>query len=103
MEALVDGMARNDHAPSQRTATPDGRSMPQRRLAERKAMLRKGLLAARVSMSVSNRQAAGRALRDTLLSLPEAGMAGTLAAYLSVGAEPDTAGLRFTLWKRGSV
>jgi 5-formyltetrahydrofolate cyclo-ligase len=102
MEALVDGMAGNDHAGSQRTATPDGRSMPQRRLAERKAMLRKDLLAARVSMSVSDRQAAGRALRDTLLALPETGMAGTIAAYLSVGTEPETTGLVFALWKRGS-
>jgi 5-formyltetrahydrofolate cyclo-ligase len=102
MEALVDGMAGNDHAASPRTATPDGRSMPQQRLAARKAVLRKDLLAARVSMRVSDRQAAGRALRDTLLALPETGMAGTIAAYLSVGTEPETAGLVFALWKRGS-
>jgi len=102
MEALVDGMAGNDHAASQRTATPDGRSMPQRRLAERKATLRKDLVAARVSMSVSDRQAAERALRDTLLGLPETGMAGTIAAYLSVSTEPETAALVFALWKRGS-
>ncbi|HXL18587.1 MAG TPA: 5-formyltetrahydrofolate cyclo-ligase [Streptosporangiaceae bacterium] len=76
--------------------------MPQRRLAERKATLRKDLVAARVSMSVSDRQAAGRALRDTLLGLPETGMAGTIAAYLSVGTEPETAALVFALWKRGS-
>ncbi|HEX9551609.1 MAG TPA: 5-formyltetrahydrofolate cyclo-ligase [Streptosporangiaceae bacterium] len=76
--------------------------MPQRRLAERKAMLRKDLVAARVSMSVSDRQAAGRALRDTLLGLPETGMAGTIAAYLSVSTEPETAALVFALWKRGS-
>ena len=86
----MDGMAGNDHAPSQRTATPDGRSMPQQRLAERKATLRKDLLAARVSMSVSDRQAAGRALRDTLLALPETGMAGTIAAYVSVGTAGPT-------------
>jgi 5-formyltetrahydrofolate cyclo-ligase len=102
MEALVDGMAGNDHAVSPRTATPGGRSMAQQRLAARKAVLRKELLAARVSMSVSDRQAAGRALRDTLLALPETGMAGTIAAYLSVGTEPETAGLVFALWKRGS-
>jgi len=102
MEALVDGMAGNDHAASPRTATPDDRSMRQQRLAARKAMLRKDLLAARVSMSVSDRQAAGRALRDTLLGLPETGMAGTIAAYLSVGTEPETTGLVFALWKRGS-
>ncbi len=65
-------------------------------------MLRKDLVAARVSMSVSDRQAAGRALRDTLLGLPETGMAGTIAAYLSVSTEPETAALVFALWKRGS-
>jgi 5-formyltetrahydrofolate cyclo-ligase len=102
MEALVDGMAGNDHAASPLISTPDVSGMPQRRLAERKAMLRKDLVAARVSMSVSDRQAAGRALRDTLLGLPETGMAGTIAAYLSVSTEPETAALVFALWKRGS-
>ena len=29
-------------------------------------------------------------------------MAGTIAAYLSVGTEPQTAGLVFALWKKGS-
>ena len=53
-------------------------------------------------MSVSDRQAAGRALRDTLLGLPETGMAGTIAAYLSVGTEPESVGLVYALWKRGS-
>jgi 5-formyltetrahydrofolate cyclo-ligase len=102
MEALVDGMAGNDHASSPLSSTPDVWGMPERRLAERKAMLRKDLVAARVSMSVSDRQAAGRALRDTLLGLPEIGMAGTIAAYLSVSTEPETAALVFALWKRGS-
>ena len=98
----MDGMAGNDHAASPLISTPDVSGMPQRRLAERKAMLRKDLVAARVSMSVSDRQAAGRALRDTLLGLPETGMAGTIAAYLSVSTEPETAALVFALWKRGS-
>jgi len=102
MEALVDGMVGNDHAASPLSSTPDVWGMPERRLAERKAMLRKDLVAARVSMSVSDRQAAGRALRDTLLGLPETGMAGTIAAYLSVSTEPETAALVFALWKRGS-
>ena len=65
-------------------------------------MLRKDLLAARAAMSVSDRKAAGHALRDTVLGVPEAGMAGTVAVYLSVGTEPDTTGLVFALWKRGS-
>ncbi len=98
----MDGMAGNDHAASPLISTPDVSGMPQRRLAERKAMLRKDLVAARVSMSVSDRQAAGRALRDTLLGLPETGMAGAIAAYLSVSTEPETAALVFALWKRGS-
>ncbi|HUZ51233.1 MAG TPA: 5-formyltetrahydrofolate cyclo-ligase [Streptosporangiaceae bacterium] len=76
--------------------------MPERRLAERKSMLRKDLLVARVGLSVSDRKAAGRALRDTVLGLPETGMAGTIAAYLSIGTEPETAALVFALWKRGS-
>jgi 5-formyltetrahydrofolate cyclo-ligase len=37
-----------------------------------------------------------------VLSLPEAQMAGTVAAYFSVGAEPDTRGLVYALWKRGT-
>ncbi len=98
----MDGMVGNDHAASPLSSTPDVWGMPERRLAERKAMLRKDLVAARVSMSVSDRQAAGRALRDTLLGLPETGMAGTIAAYLSVSTEPETAALVFALWKRGS-
>jgi len=76
--------------------------MPDRRLAEHKSLLRKDLLAARAAMSVSDRKAAGHALRDTVLGVPEAGMAGTVAVYLSVGTEPDTTGLVFALWKRGS-
>jgi 5-formyltetrahydrofolate cyclo-ligase len=34
--------------------------------------------------------------------MPEMQMAGTVAAYVSVGAEPDTRGLLFALWKRGA-
>lgn len=76
--------------------------MPAERLAERKAALRQEMLAKRVRLSVSERRAAGRALRDTVLGLPETGMAGTIAAYISVAAEPETTGLVFALWKRGS-
>jgi 5-formyltetrahydrofolate cyclo-ligase len=95
-------MARSDHAASERRATPRQRSMPGQRLAERKATLRKELLAARASQSVSERKAAGRALRETILGLPETGMAGAIAAYISVGTEPETTALVFALWKRGS-
>jgi 5-formyltetrahydrofolate cyclo-ligase len=72
------------------------------RLAERKSMLRGQLLAARARLSVADRRDAGRALRDLVLDLPETGMAGAIAAYVSVGAEPETRALLFALWKRGS-
>ncbi len=53
-------------------------------------------------MEPGQRAEAGRALRDALLELPEMQMAGTVAAYISVGTEPDTRGLVFALWKRGT-
>ena len=53
-------------------------------------------------MSAEERSAAGRRLRDAVLDLPEMQMAGTVAAYVSVGTEPDTRGLLFALWKRGT-
>jgi 5-formyltetrahydrofolate cyclo-ligase len=102
MEALVDGMAGNDHADSQGSPTQVAWTMPEPQLSERKSALRKELLAARARQSVADRKAAGRGLRDAVLGLPEAGMAGTIAAYLSVGTEPDTVGLVLALWKRGS-
>jgi 5-formyltetrahydrofolate cyclo-ligase len=98
----VDGMAGSDYVAPQGGATPAKRSMPGQRLAERKATLRRELLAARTRLSVAERKAAGGALRDIVLGLPETGMAGTVAAYISVGTEPDTTGLVFALWKRGS-
>ncbi|WP_433232600.1 5-formyltetrahydrofolate cyclo-ligase [Actinomadura formosensis] len=48
------------------------------------------------------RAAAGRPIRDALLEVPEVEMAGTIAAYVSIGDEPDTRGLLFALWKRGA-
>jgi len=73
-----------------------------RTLAERKSLLRKELVAARARLTEADRKAAGAALRDHLLGLPEVAMAGTIAAYLSVRTEPETAALIFALWKRGS-
>ncbi len=67
-----------------------------------KVGLRSQVLAARSRLSADQRSAAGRLIRDALLSLPEVQMAGTIAAYYSVGAEPDTRGLVYALWKRGS-
>jgi 5-formyltetrahydrofolate cyclo-ligase len=69
---------------------------------EEKAALRTRLLTARAELAEDQRTAAGRAIRDALLERPEVQMAGTIAAYYSVGAEPDTRGLLFALWKRGS-
>ena len=37
-----------------------------------------------------------------MLALPETQMAGTVAAYLSVGTEPGTRSLVYALWKRGA-
>jgi len=70
--------------------------------ADAKASLRHRILAARARLSADERAAAGRALRDAVLALPQAQMAGTVAAYYSMGAEPDTHGLVYALWKRGS-
>jgi len=69
---------------------------------QEKAALRTRLLTARAARPQEQRTAAGRAIRDALLERPEVQMAGTIAAYYSVGAEPDTRGLLFALWKRGS-
>jgi len=71
-------------------------------LRSRKAALRGQMLAARARMTDSQRKAAGRSLRDAVLALPQAQMAGTVAAYMSVGTEPDTRGLVYALWKRGT-
>jgi len=71
-------------------------------IQQQKVALRARLLAARTGLSAEERTAAGRLIRDALLSLPEVQMAGTVAAYYSVGAEPDTRGLVYALWKRGT-
>jgi 5-formyltetrahydrofolate cyclo-ligase len=71
-------------------------------LRSRKVALRRQLLTERAYMAAPERSAAGRAIRDAVLSLPETQMAGTVAAYVSVGTEPDTRGLVYALWKRGT-
>jgi len=68
----------------------------------RKAELRARVLARRSALPAEQRAQAGRAIRDALLDRPEVQMAGTIAAYYSIGAEPDTRGLVYALWKRGS-
>jgi 5-formyltetrahydrofolate cyclo-ligase len=71
-------------------------------LARAKASLRAEVIDRRRAMTPAGRAAAGRQLREALLEMPELQMAGTVAAYVSVGTEPDTRGLIFALWKRGS-
>jgi 5-formyltetrahydrofolate cyclo-ligase len=71
-------------------------------VAQEKVVLRARLLAARSGIPADERKAAGRLIRDALLDLPALQMAGTVAAYYSVGTEPDTRGLVYALWKRGT-
>jgi 5-formyltetrahydrofolate cyclo-ligase len=71
-------------------------------LRSSKITLRRRLLTERAGMTEPERLSAGRSLRDAVLSLPETQMAGTVAAYISVGTEPDTRGLVYALWKRGT-
>jgi 5-formyltetrahydrofolate cyclo-ligase len=67
-----------------------------------KTELRTRLRAARAAQSAEQRADAARALRDTVLDLPHVQMAGTIAAYHSVGNEPGTHSLLYALWKRGT-
>jgi 5-formyltetrahydrofolate cyclo-ligase len=71
-------------------------------LSGQKAALRGRILTARRAMPAEHRAAAGRRLRDAVLAMPELQMAGTVAAYVSVGTEPATQGMIFALWKRGT-
>ena len=67
-----------------------------------KGTLRRRQVAARAAMPDSIRNESGRLIRDHVLEMPQVTSAGTIAAYYSVGTEPDTRGLIFALWKRGS-
>jgi 5-formyltetrahydrofolate cyclo-ligase len=67
-----------------------------------KTALRRRILDVRAGLSAEQRAAAGSALRDAVLALPEAQMAGTAAVYYSIGSEPGTHGLVYALWKRGT-
>ncbi|WP_396451855.1 5-formyltetrahydrofolate cyclo-ligase [Actinomadura sp.] len=67
-----------------------------------KTDLRAEMLARRAAMPPEARSAAARPIRDALLTVPEVEMAGTIAAYASIGDEPDTGSLLFALWKRGA-
>jgi len=76
--------------------------LPGQKPEDQKASLRAELLARRRALTADQRAQAGRSLRDAVLAAPEAQMAGTVASYYSVGTEPDTRGLVFALWKRGT-
>jgi 5-formyltetrahydrofolate cyclo-ligase len=67
-----------------------------------KAELRAQVLARRSALPADQRSAAATLIRDAVLAEPQVQMAGTIAAYYSIGAEPGTHGLVFALWKRGS-
>ncbi len=88
-------------APSAEPAASPGQT-PDRAVAADKAGLRRRLAQARAAMPVAARNEAGRLIRDSILELPQVAAAGTIAAYYSVGTEPDTRSLVFALWKRGS-
>jgi len=78
------------------------RGLSAEQAAAGKAALRRRLTQARAAMPPSDRHESGRLIRDHILQLPEVAAAGTIAAYYSVGTEPDTRSLVFALWKRGS-
>ena len=71
-------------------------------VAAAKAALRASVNDHRRAQSDPAREAAGRLIRDHVLSWPQAEMAGTVAAYYSLATEPGTHRLVFGLWKRGS-
>ncbi len=64
--------------------------------------MRSLVVSARSRLTSDQRADAGKRIRDALLELPQLQMAGTVAAYYSIGSEPDTRGLVFALWKRGT-
>jgi 5-formyltetrahydrofolate cyclo-ligase len=64
--------------------------------------VRTAVLSARDRLTGTRRAAAGRAVRDALLVRPEVEMAASVAAYVSMGTEPETHSLLLALWKRGT-
>lgn len=93
-------MARAGHDPDQ--ADPSAGAGQSAALAGAKQALRRRIQAARAELTRQQRAEAGRRLRDAVLAMPQAQMAGTVAAYYSVGTEPPTRSLVYALWKRGT-
>ncbi|HEY2280519.1 MAG TPA: 5-formyltetrahydrofolate cyclo-ligase [Streptosporangiaceae bacterium] len=71
-------------------------------MAAAKAALRASVNDSRRNQPATGRADAGRLIRDHVLSWPQAEMAGTVAAYYSMGTEPETHRLVFGMWKRGT-
>jgi 5-formyltetrahydrofolate cyclo-ligase len=66
-----------------------------------KAQVRAAVLARRAARSQAERDAAGYGLRDRMLAVPELTTAESVAAYLSIAGEPDTAPLLQAALARG--
>jgi 5-formyltetrahydrofolate cyclo-ligase len=64
--------------------------------------MRRSVIAARSALSAQDRAGAARQIRDAVLSDRRLEMAGTVAAYYSIGTEPDSRSLVFALYKRGT-
>jgi 5-formyltetrahydrofolate cyclo-ligase len=71
-------------------------------LQDAKQVLRRSILTSRGYLNGGQRSDASKRLRDAVLDLPQTQMAGTVAAYYSVGTEPPTHSLVYALWKRGT-
>ncbi|HEX3814750.1 MAG TPA: 5-formyltetrahydrofolate cyclo-ligase [Mycobacteriales bacterium] len=69
-------------------------------VAAAKKALRARLIAGRAEFSPAGREAAGDAIRAVLLDTPEIAAAASVAAYVSIGAEPPTAPLLDALRER---
>ncbi|SDH16002.1 5-formyltetrahydrofolate cyclo-ligase [Sinosporangium album] len=68
-----------------------------------KQNLRRSIAAERAALPEKQRRADSVSIRDGLLDQPWTQMAGLVACYWSIGAEPDTHGLVFALWKHGAT
>ncbi|GAA3133061.1 5-formyltetrahydrofolate cyclo-ligase [Streptosporangium carneum] len=68
-----------------------------------KPRLRSAIEAARAAVPEDERHAASVRTRESLLEQPWVQMAGLVACYWSIGAEPATHGLVFALWKHGAT
>ncbi|MGW4662267.1 5-formyltetrahydrofolate cyclo-ligase [Streptosporangium sandarakinum] len=68
-----------------------------------KSRLRSVIEGARAAVPGDVRHAASVRIRDALLDQPWVQMAGLVACYWSIGAEPETHGLVFALWKHGAT